>query len=119
MQNIKRTHESPNISELALTIYNREYDSTADLRHIFFTTVINEQTRTLITEDLYPSWPTAPVMTWEHGTPQFEQIIGTRLGHLTGYIVGGFDRGTRRIARVVGYSLYRDILDLRFDIEPM
>ncbi|KAJ5107469.1 hypothetical protein N7456_004144 [Penicillium angulare] len=122
MQTIQRmAHETPNISEIALTIYYREYDTTEDLRHIFFTTVMNEQTRELITEDLYPYWPDdAPTMTWEHGTPEYEQIIGTRIGRVAGYIVlGGFDRGTRRIACVVGSSPCEEILDLRFDIEPM
>jgi hypothetical protein len=121
MQNISRIQESPNVSEIALTVYYREYETVDDLRHIYFTTVENNQTRFHIMNTLYPSWPPASedTITWEHGTPEFEQVLGTRLGRLAGYVVlGGFDRGTRRVARIVAASPCFGMLDLRFDIEP-
>lgn len=124
LENITRDRSEasqPQISEISLALYTR--DSPAeDLRYIFVTMVINNQTMHYVEQDLYDFCP--PEMcwepqTWEHGTREYEELLGTRIGRTVGYIMlGAFVRGSHRIARILTWST-GDSWDFRFDIEPV
>ncbi|KAJ5923406.1 hypothetical protein N7454_008651 [Penicillium verhagenii] len=62
---------------------------------------------------------------WEYGTPEYQALLGTRIGRIVGFLVlNGFEQGTRRIARIVTFHAkendYESELSLfiGFDIEP-
>lgn len=60
--------------------------------------------------------------TWAHGTPEYDALLGTRIGKLISYIVlGGFERGSFRIAQVVTWPswLLGARANMRFDNEPV
>lgn len=110
---------NPHPSDIALTLYAKEQGRLDNLRYVFATTIINWQTKHFISQDLYSSWPGVEPRAWEYGTKEYEEIMGTRIGRTVAYLVlGGFERGTRRIVRIVTYNK-ADELDIRFDIRPI
>lgn len=57
---------------------------------------------------------------FESGTPEFQQILGTRVGKTVAYIIlNSFDPGTRKIARIAMWltGLPARFIQARFDIE--
>ncbi|KAJ5636409.1 uncharacterized protein N7484_009722 [Penicillium longicatenatum] len=110
---------TPHPSDIALTLYAREQGRLDNLRYVFATTILNWQTKHFISQELYDSWPGVEPRCWEYGTKEYEGIMGTRIGRTVAYLVlGGFERGTRRIVRIVTYNK-ADELDIRFDIRPV
>lgn len=111
---------TPRPSEIALTLYAKEHGRLDNLRYVFATTIINWQTKHFISHDLYSSWPgSGDPQCWEYGTKEYAEIMGTRIGRTVAYLVlGGFERGTRRIVRIITYNK-ADELDIRFDIRPI
>ncbi|KAJ5654260.1 hypothetical protein N7490_001263 [Penicillium lividum] len=111
---------TPHPSEVGLSLYAKE-QGLDELRYVFATTIINWQTSHFVTVDLYSVWP-GEARTWEFGSKEYEELLGTRIGRTVAYLVlGGFERGSRRIARIVTYC--EDVgacgdLNIRFDIEP-
>lgn len=109
VENIKRQKTDPprkdfSMSEVSMAIYNHRFD-TDTLRYVIFAHVTNQQTlfigRGL--HDLYK--PTTDTQIWDYGSPEYQKLLGTRLGKLTAYmLLGAFDRGSRRIARVVTWT---------------
>ncbi|KAJ5241968.1 uncharacterized protein N7469_000295 [Penicillium citrinum] len=140
VDNIERTKGSnaPSISEVTLALFNALFN-IEDLKYIFVTDVLNEETLQFIRKKLYSNvnniqWPEGKQdgqtelgqpQTWEHGTAEFDAILGTRIGKLVAYIVlGGFPRGTVRIARIITWpsldlrSQYTGTpANMRFDVE--
>lgn len=125
LQNIARDqlevqNQDPHTSDIALALYNRDH-AMENLRYVFVTGILNWQTRTYVRQDLCGGvWPPeVQPQRFEHGTPEFDGLLGTRIGRTVGYLVlGGFARGTRRIARVLVWSVgIGQFMDLRFDIE--
>ncbi|KAJ6164585.1 hypothetical protein N7470_003257 [Penicillium chermesinum] len=115
--------EVPYVSNVALCLYEHEHGRLESLRYIFVDSVTNHQTAALV-RHILPHWgPEAPgdrqMETWEHGTPEYQAVLGTRIGRTVAYmILAGFQGGTRRIARI---SVYRELgryMNFRFDIEP-
>jgi hypothetical protein len=110
----------PQISEITQAIYRRDFDVDG-LRHIFITSVQNTETKNVVRQ-IYskinrPSWP---MRSWDIGTPEYDALLGSRLGKLTAYLIlGAFPRGSRRIQRIVTArdSRREDAPNLRFDIE--
>lgn len=132
---IERVPESnaPPMSEITLALFKHLFD-VDDLRYIFVYTVINPETVGFIQTQLYSednglAWAVSESdvyldnpETWEDGTPEYDALLGTRIGRLISYIVlGGFERGSVRIARVVTWSswLPGPRPTMRFDIEPV
>ncbi|OQD74614.1 hypothetical protein PENDEC_c010G01285 [Penicillium decumbens] len=57
------------------------------------------------------------VTTFEYNTKMYQALLATRIGKMVVYLVlGAFDRGTRRIARI-NVWFYERKLQMRFDIE--
>jgi hypothetical protein len=125
---IRREDDStaPWISELTKAIYEK-HSSLSDLRYVFLTDVQNEDTVECITTICdahrlpYPSdddqgkWPTG---VWVPPSPEFNALLGTRLGKVVAYfILGAYGRGVKRIAKITFFNAKRKQLNLRFDIE--
>lgn len=99
------------------------------LRHVFFENVQNLETapfvrRALYTEENNLSWPRKSPQTWEYGTPEYDGLLGSRLGKIVGYLVlGAFPRGTRRITQIVTWAAdpenHDRRLQIRFDIDDV
>ncbi|KAJ5288809.1 hypothetical protein N7478_001839 [Penicillium angulare] len=102
----------PHTGSIFNTLYLDEYGTTDSLRQIFVTIIINVQTRA----HLATLGREAGSQTYERGTPEYEAILGIRIGRTVGYLViAAFARGTRRIARIE--LIYHRSHDLRFEIE--
>ncbi|KAJ5733950.1 hypothetical protein N7493_002736 [Penicillium malachiteum] len=109
------------VSEAAVALYNSE-SPIKNLRHIFISFVVEEQTHRFVSRDLYARWPVQENRIWDHGTPEYYQLMGTRIGRTVAYILlCGLRRGSRRIARIVVSNCggNDDTVNLRFDIEPL
>lgn len=112
----------PYASEIGLALYNSFYGSLDGLRYIFVNDVRNPQTHQYITKDLMEVWPIAQPQTFDYGTQEYEEILGTRMGRIVAYMVlGAFVRGSHRITQVTVYcsDRIREKLDLRFDIDAL
>ncbi|KAJ5238460.1 hypothetical protein N7468_003079 [Penicillium chermesinum] len=108
----RSTRYFPYISDVALTLYKHDQKRMESLRYIFVLDVVNEQTSYLLTRQM--EWAEGDV--FEHGSRVYQQIMGTRVGRMVGYLMlGAFERGTYRISRISTYSLQ----NLRFDIEKI
>lgn len=125
--------DAPYISEVTLALYRATFNLD-DLRYIFVTTILNRETLDVIINQLYTEtngleWPADRLSvdlsdseTWEHGTPEYDALLGTRIGRLVSYIViGGFYRGSARIARISVWPSWvlGTRANMRFDIEPV
>lgn len=123
----------PHASCIAQAFYQRDFELD-DLRSIFVSDIVNKNTVGFFHEHIYdenfyddfPGQISVP-QTWEHGSPEYDGLLGTRIGKVVAYLVlGAFPRGTRRISRIVTYSSkgknyihMRFDLDIRFDIEEV
>ncbi|KAJ5664572.1 hypothetical protein N7507_005303 [Penicillium longicatenatum] len=133
----KVTHEMmgdvPNASSIAQAFYERDFDLD-DLRCVFVNDIVNRNTVDFFLEhihnkEFYDDFPgqTSVPQTWDHGSPEYDGLLGTRIGKVVAYLVlGAFKRGTRRISRIVTYSSkeintihMRFDIDMRFDIEAV
>ncbi|OGE57138.1 hypothetical protein PENARI_c002G08139 [Penicillium arizonense] len=127
---IRRENDStaPWISELTKAIYEN-YSSLSDLRYVFLTDVQNEDTVECITtichthrlpypsDDDHGTWPTG---VWMPPSPEFNALLGTRLGKVVAYfILGAYGQGVKRIAKITFFNAKRKQLNLRFDIENL
>ncbi|CAI7641411.1 unnamed protein product [Penicillium bialowiezense] len=62
---------------------------------------------------------TLPPKTWDYGTDEYQEILGTTLGRgVARLILSSFRRGTYRIKHIVSWVDY-GFPQLRFDIEPV
>jgi hypothetical protein len=115
----------PTASAVAQAFYERDFDLN-DLRCVFVNGIINKNTVGFIREHIYnpedfnefPGLDFAP-QTWKYASPEYDGLLGTRIGKVVAYLVlGAFERGTRRISQIVTYS-YEGIsaVHMRFDIE--
>lgn len=109
------------ISELSLAFYRgMSFAAANPIRHVVFVQVIHQETMATVlavygTLEVGARW----WRTWERGTAEFDALLGSPIGRVVGFLVlGGFQRGTRRIARIhtvsvaVGVSCHMD-----FEIE--
>ncbi|KAJ5383127.1 hypothetical protein N7517_001038 [Penicillium concentricum] len=118
-------YTGPHWSSIAIAQY--KFDHPIDtLKYLYFTNVQNNETLPYVQEILYPrhdvDWPKFSEIAkqvWEYGTDEYKEILGTKLGRAAArLVIGAWDRGTHRIARV--FTLGREHnIHLRFDIEPI
>ncbi|KAJ5756354.1 hypothetical protein N7533_005897 [Penicillium manginii] len=117
---------APYASDVSQALY-RHYHPMQLLGYIYVTSVINGQTISFVRDCLYgangddhwPSgWPSGSCLReWNHGTPQFDALMGSRIGKTVAYILlSAFPRGTRRIGKITTWPSAISV-DLRFDIE--
>jgi hypothetical protein len=85
----KKDSATLHVSEVSQAVY-QQYHPLQFLRYIFILGVINKQTISCIKNNLYGSngddnlpsgWPSdGGLQEWNHGTPQFDALMGTRIG---------------------------------------
>ncbi|KAJ5913850.1 hypothetical protein N7504_002733 [Penicillium tannophilum] len=126
IESVVRTENSdlPYSSQLIKAVYQHEYELKT-LKFIFMDNVVNEETLRFVREFIYNEEThkkldhiqEAPQKSFEKDTPQYHQLLGTRMGKLVVYfLLNSFVPGTRHIGRVVTwFQSYR--LQLRFDID--
>lgn len=117
----------PRASQIAKAVYERDFD-IAGLRYVFVTDVVNEETKRFAETQLYVGENglcprDRESHAWNYGTPEYQALLGTRIGKTVAYLVlCAFERGTRRIGRIVTWyaesvGSYPGELQIRFDIE--
>lgn len=123
IENIERISvdaAGPWTSELTRAVYARRFPMDS-LRHVFVCNVMNAQTLPFL-RHLYKvrrpgTWNNGQVAIWEEIDGDFQALLGTRIGKVVAYMVlGAFDRGTRRIARIATWHAMGGV-HMRFDIE--
>ncbi|KAJ5569896.1 uncharacterized protein N7459_009326 [Penicillium hispanicum] len=118
---------APPIAQVSQAFYERDFDLGL-LKVVFMLYVVNDETLEFIRETLYTqlnniSWPGGGRRSWDFGTPEYDALLGTRLGKLAAYLLlGAFNRGTRRISRIITWPnrpVKKAAVHLRFDIETI
>ncbi|KAJ5476235.1 hypothetical protein N7475_001964 [Penicillium sp. IBT 31633x] len=119
-------HNGPHWSDFAAAIYEDNYRMNT-LRHIVYTDVANVQTGPYIRYVLYPNilnipWDQATLYEcarFQHGTPQYQELLGTALGRSAAALVlARFPRGTMRISQIVTWC-DSTAPQIRFQLEPV
>ena len=110
------------ISAVTQAVYQRDFDLES-LKYIFMTIVVNRETSNLIMNQIYTAangldWPDSESQTWVPNNPEYNALLGTRLGKIILYfLLGAFDRGTRQIRQIVTWPTPGGVaLNIRFDI---
>ncbi|KAJ5735120.1 uncharacterized protein N7483_000245 [Penicillium malachiteum] len=120
----------PHISEMVVAGYNAQYGdgSIVGLRDISAVAVHNAQTiraLTMVYAERFPVLYDDPASreynqarTFDEGTPEFYQIMGTRIGRtISSIVLAGFPRGTRSITRIWTYfSVAVGFAEIRFQL---
>ncbi|KAJ5485385.1 hypothetical protein N7539_005373 [Penicillium diatomitis] len=97
-------------SEISIAFYREmAVSATRPVRFIFATYVVNEPTTNVIAR-VYAAGGLAQSTTWwrawDRGSSEFNALLGSRIGQVAAFIVlGGYARGTRRIARIFTISV--------------
>jgi hypothetical protein len=127
INDIIRDNESdaPPISQVTQALYERHF-ALADLKYIFLTTIIHPDTSDFVKYKLYVEsnalrWPTETPQIWRFGTPEYDALLGTRIGKVVAYfLLGAFPRGTRRIREVITWPSWSGgSVHMRFEIEAI
>lgn len=122
VEEIKRT-KGLYMSEVCQAIYQNHFPIDT-LKYVYMLDVCNNDTRSFVRDELYTeynglAWPDQQIRDWVSGTPEFEALLGTKLGQTVAHLVlGAFKRGTRRISRVRIYDSF-EALQLQFAIEEI
>lgn len=122
VEEIKRT-KGVYMSEVCQAIYENHFPIDT-LKYVYLLDVCNKDTRLFVRDELYTeynglAWPDEQIRDWVSGTPEFEALLGTKLGQTVAHLVlGAFKRGTRRISRVRIYDSF-EALQLQFAIEEI
>ena len=121
---VYRKERGPQWNDVALALYKHEA-AIDTLRYVYYTTVENTETQPLVGKVLYKNLPGPGSETelsfriWRMHTPEFQQILGTKLGRATSRLVlAAWPRGTHQIPRINTWFLSGN-LHMRFDIEPI
>lgn len=117
----RRKVSPPWISDVARVLYEKDF-SIADLRYVFLTEIVNDETVDMINrlynESLGITLGTSTPQNWAFKSPEYDALLGTRLGKtVSALVLSSFDRGTRRIEQIVSWpSPSSGNPCLRFDI---
>ncbi|KAJ5901392.1 hypothetical protein N7504_007386 [Penicillium tannophilum] len=118
----------PQASQMAQAAYQSAFPIDT-LKHIIFCDVIHKETKRFVKRQLYDDclyedtgieWPSDQLVAWEHNTPEYKGILGTKIGAVASWILlGAFKRGTRRISQICTVAHYGRCMLMRFDIETI
>ncbi|CAG8055720.1 unnamed protein product [Penicillium salamii] len=123
IEEIKRK-TGPYSSQISQAVYQNDFDPST-LKYIYFVDVENEDTLGFVKYQLYTSSngvveqedEITERYEWEYGSPEFDRLLGTKLGNHVAYLLmGAFKRGTRRIQRVRTWFAFQE-LQMQFIIE--
>lgn len=127
IEEIKRK-SGPYSSQISQAIYEHHFPMET-LKYVYMVDVQNEDTLRFVKEELYTRSngvleqedEITERYEWEYGTPEFEALLGTRLGrHVAFLILGALERGTRRIESIRTWYAFQE-LQMQFiigDITP-
>lgn len=126
VQDVRRRKKGPQWTDIALALY--KYDHEIDtLRYVFYTNVDNKETQPLVGKVLYRNHNLpgpehrdgANPHAWNIHTPEFQQILGSKLGRATSRLVlAAWPRGTHRITTINTW-FWSTSIQIRFDIQPI
>ncbi|KAJ5353609.1 hypothetical protein N7541_006173 [Penicillium brevicompactum] len=122
IEEIKRTF-GPYASEISAAAYATTYPIDT-LKCVYLFNILNEDTRGFMQDYLYTAengleWYDETELDWYPGSPEFEALLGTRLGGLVvNLILGSLERGTRRISKIRTFFCWGD-LHMRLMIEEI
>ncbi|KAJ5478178.1 hypothetical protein N7530_003687 [Penicillium desertorum] len=111
------------MSEVCQAVYENHF-SMDTLKYVYMVDVCNRDTLSFVRDVLYTEanglvWPDEEIHDWQLGTPEFEALLGTKIGKTVAHLVlGAFRRGTHRISQIRSFHTF-EILQLRFTIEEM
>ncbi|OQE43713.1 hypothetical protein PENCOP_c003G00598 [Penicillium coprophilum] len=111
------------MSEVCQAIYQQHFPIDT-LKYVYLIDVCNKDTRSFVRDELYTeynglAWPDEMIRDWIPGTPEFEALLGTKLGRTVAYLIlGAFKRGTRRITRIRIFHSF-EALQMQFTIEEI
>ncbi|KAJ5595024.1 uncharacterized protein N7459_001232 [Penicillium hispanicum] len=117
--------DPPYTSEIIKALYQNSFNVDT-LKHIYVCDIVHRQTKEFVSQTLYSAmndlyYPQcSEARAWEYGTPEYQALLGTRIGKVVAYFVlGTYSRGTRRIGSIVTWHTSSDArhLQMRFDIE--
>ncbi|KAJ5135526.1 uncharacterized protein N7515_004804 [Penicillium bovifimosum] len=117
-------YSGPHCNEVTNALYEQDF-RIESLRNVAFIQVVNPETAPLVTGVLYPrrgmrfAYGVADQepQVWLHGTPEYQEILGTEIGKTVAYLVlSCFQRGTRPISRIITCSDSGDSLCMVFEI---
>ena len=122
---IEEIKKSPGlfISEVCQAIYQNHF-SIDTLKYVYMVDVCNRDTLSFVRDVLYTEanglvWPDDKIHDWKLGTPEFEALLGTKLGKTVAhFVLGAFRRGTHRISQIRTFHTF-ETLQLRFSIEEV
>lgn len=107
-------HLNPHVSQISQILYERDFPLES-LRYVFVTTVIESETHEFIFNEL--GW-VGLHQRWTIGTPEYDALLGTRIGKVVAYLVlGAFERGTRMITNIHIWPDTAGGFNMQFDIE--
>lgn len=112
-----RGHQGPYTAQIAQATYTHNFPLSS-LRHVFVLTVMQEETRAL-TKRIYDTSRT-DYMTLQYGTPDFQAVLGSKIGRTVAYLVlGAFPRGTAKISKIFLWQVEENSegIEMRFDIQ--
>ncbi|CAI7565924.1 unnamed protein product [Penicillium pancosmium] len=120
IEDVMRSKRStgPWISEISKLVYEDHF-ALDTLRHVFVTNISNAETKAFVDARLNLG---KEEKVWESDAPQFQEILGTRIGKLVAYLLlGAFPRGTREISRIAMWTTGHQVkcIQSRFDIEEI
>lgn len=108
----------PFISQICQAVCQQER-VLQELRHVFMSTVINVDTLNVV-DALHGTLPGSDndLQVWRYGSLEYQALLGTPLGKVVAhFLLDAFDRGTRRISRIVTWYDCCNIVSMRFDID--
>lgn len=120
--------DGPQWCEVARAMYEIDYPIDT-LETVLFDNIANQETAGLLLNDIYPKTFRDPQplvdagdemhLTFEYGTPRYQQILGTQLGKSVAILLlSSFPRGTMRIARFIT-RIADPALNMRVEIEKV
>lgn len=120
IEDVMRSKRStgPWISEISKVVYEDHF-ALDTLRHVFVTNISNSETKAFVDARLNLG---KEEKVWESDAPQFQEILGTRIGKIVAYLLlGAFPRGTRKISRIAMWTTGHQVkcIHSRFDIEEI
>lgn len=108
-------------SQIAQVLYEKEAPINT-LKRVLAINVGNAGTKGSIQVQLYTAanglvYETSGPQIFVYGIPEYEGLLGTRIGSIVAYLVlGGFPRGTRRISQITVWFSEIGELNLQFDV---
>lgn len=109
LRRIKEEPQWSHMSEITDAVYHHFYPHDK-VRYIFVHYVVNPDTTAYLKDHLYTAYqgvstllvpPEETVKEWHYDTPEYQGILGTKIGKVVGsYVLGHYNPGTVRISSI-------------------